>query len=227
MLPGAASYRLEIPGYSFRRYTVEHDARTQAMFAPAKVHFSAETHDGDELYFKVAPGEQAVLAGKFHGGVRSLQARRVADGKQVQLNLKPYPAYWQFDQVALPVANVEQTWRLQPQGNGKGSVLAGRARRTCSPRPLSTCSRCARTRGRLTSKLYGDVLGTTPKLGISPLLRHAPPSAYPVIDTLKPQAATYYSFVDVTAAKPDHEDRFRRLYQDRFGITRDITLLGR
>ncbi len=225
LLPGAASYRLEIPGYSFRRYTVEHDARTQAMFAPAKVHFSAETHDGDELYFKVAPGEQAVLAGKFHGGVRSLQARRVADGKQVQLNLKPYPAYWQFDQVALPVANVEQTWRLQLQGNGKAAFwLDGTA--NLFAQTAEHLQPLRQDPGQAHLKLYGDVLGTTPKLGISLPYAMPPPSAYPVIDTLKPRAATYYSFVDVTAAKPDHEDRFRRLYQDRFGITRDITLLA-
>lgn len=56
LAPGAASYQLEIPGYSFRRYKVEHDERTVALFAPAKVHFSAESRDGDELYFKVAPG---------------------------------------------------------------------------------------------------------------------------------------------------------------------------
>lgn len=119
LAPSAASYRLEIPGYSFRRYTIEHDERTVALFAPAKVHFSAETRGGDELYFKVAPGEHAVLAGKFHGGINALQAQRVGDNKQLSLALKPYRAYWQFDQVALPVTQDEQVWRLRLQGSGK------------------------------------------------------------------------------------------------------------
>ncbi|WP_412548281.1 hypothetical protein [Pseudomonas sp. Pdm06] len=225
LLPGAASYRLEIPGYSFRRYTVEHDAHTRALFAPAKVHFNAETHDGDELYFKVAPGEQAVLAGKFHGGVRSLQARRVTDGKQVQLNLKPYPAYGQFDQVALPVANVEQTWRLQLQGNGKAAFwLDGTANLFAqNPEHLQPLRQDP---GQAHLKLYGDVLGTTPKLGVYLPYVMPPPSAYPVIEAIKPQAASYYSLVDITADRPDYENQFRRLYQDRFGITRDITLLA-
>ena len=225
LLPGPASYRLEIPGYSFRRYTLEHDARTQALFAPAKVHFSTEAHDGDELYFKVAAGERAVLAGKFHGGVRGLQARRVADGKQLQLNLKPYPAYWQFDQVALPVADVEQVWRLHLLGNGKAAFwLDGTAnlfaQAPAQLRPLREDP------GQTHLKVYAEVLGNTPKLGVALPYAMPPPSAYAVIDALKPQAATYYSIVDVIAANPAHEDRFRRLYQDRFGISRDITLLA-
>ncbi|KGU85903.1 hypothetical protein N005_07580 [Pseudomonas mediterranea CFBP 5447] len=225
LLPGAASYRLEIPGYSFRRYSVEHDARTRALFAPAKVHFSVETHDGEELYFKVAPGEQAVLAGKFHGGVRSLRARRVADGKQLQLNLKPYPAYWQFDQVALPVANVEQTWRLQLQGNGKAAFwLDGTANLFAqNPEHLQPLRQDP---GQAHLKLYGDVLGTTPKLGVYLPYVVPPPSVYPVIEALKPQAASFYSLVDIIADRPDYENKFRRLYQDRFGITQDVTLLA-
>ncbi|XXD91714.1 hypothetical protein J3P91_09075 [Pseudomonas sp. Z4-7] len=223
--PGAASYRLEIPGYSFRRYAVEHDARTRALFAPAKVHFSAEAHDGDELYFKVAAGERAVLAGKFHGGVHALQARRVGDGKQLQLNLKPYRAYWQFDQIALPVADVEQTWRLHLQGNGKVAFWLDGSANLFAQDPAQL-QPVRQDPGQTHLTLHDDVLGPTPSLGMSLPYVLPPPSAYAVIDTLKPRAATYYSFVDVTAAKADHEDAFRRLYQDRFGITRDITLLA-
>ena len=225
LLPGAASYRLEIPGYSFRRYTVEHDARTHALFAPAKVHFSAETHDGDELYFKVAAGERATLAGKFHGGLRALQARRVSDGKQLQLNLKPYRAYWQYDQVALPVADVEQIWRLHLQGNGKAAFWLDGTANLFAQDPAQL-QPLRQDPGQTHLTLHDETLGTTPKLGVSLPYVLPPPSSYAVIDALKPKAASYYSFVDVTAAKSDHEDPFRRLYQDRFGITRDITLLA-
>jgi hypothetical protein len=92
LLPGAASSRLEIPGYSFRSYRIEHDEKTVALFAPAKVHFSAEVRNATELYFRVAPGEHAVLAGKFHGGVSGLQAQRVGDEQTLTLALKPYRA---------------------------------------------------------------------------------------------------------------------------------------
>ncbi|WP_131108365.1 hypothetical protein [Pseudomonas sp. Sample_10] len=225
LLPGASSYRLEIPGYSFRRYKVEHDERTVALFAPAKVHFSAETRDGDELFFKVAAGEQAVLAGKFHGGVGALQAQRVGDGKQLSLALKPYRAYWQFDQVALPVADTEQVWRLRLQGSGKAAFwLDGTANLFAqNPQQLKPVRE---DDGETRLTVHKDVLGNTPNLGIALPYVMPPPSSYAVLDAIKPQAGAYYSFVDITAKQPHYEDAFRRLYQDRFGITQDITLLA-
>ncbi|MCU1752856.1 hypothetical protein [Pseudomonas sp. 6D_7.1_Bac1] len=225
LAPSAASYRLEIPGYSFRRYQVEHDERTVALFAPAKVHFSAETRDGDELYFKVAPFEHAVLAGKFHGGVTALQAQRVADGKQLNLALKPYRGYWQFDQVALPTDSVEQVWRLRLQDSGKVAFwLDGTANLFAqNPQQLKPLRQ---DDGQTRLTLHAQVVGRTPNLGIALPYVSPPPSSYSVLDALKPRAASYYSFVDVTAKKPQFENSFRQLYQDRFGITQDITLLA-
>ncbi|MGE8154571.1 hypothetical protein ACQKP5_25430 [Pseudomonas vancouverensis] len=225
LAPGASSYRLEIPGYSFRRYRVEHDERTVALFAPAKVHFSAETHDGDELYFKVAAGEHAVLAGKFHGGVGALQAQRVGDGKQLTLALKPYRAYWQFDKTELPVENQDQVWRLRLQGSGKAAFwLDGTANLFAqSPQQLKPLREDA---GQTRLNLGQKSVGNTPYLGVALPYTMPPPSSYAVLDALKPQAGAYYSFVDVTARKPQYEDAFRQLYQDRFGIRQDITLLA-
>jgi hypothetical protein len=225
LLPGASSYRLEIPGYSFRRYKVEHDERTVALFAPAKVHFSAETRDGDELFFKVAAGEHAVLAGKFHGGVGALQAQRVGDGNQLSLALKPYRAYWQFDQVALPVADIDQVWRLRLQGSGKAAFwLDGTANLFAqNPQQLKPLRE---DEGETRLTLHKGVAGNTPKLGIALPYVLPPPSSYAVLDAIKPQAGAYYSFVDITAKQPHYEDAFRQLYQDRFGITQDITLLA-
>ncbi|CAH0315202.1 hypothetical protein SRABI123_05139 [Pseudomonas sp. Bi123] len=225
LAPGAASYRLEIPGYSFRRYTVEHDERTVALFAPAKVHFSAETRGGDELYFKVAPGEHAVLAGKFHGGVSALLAQRVGDNKQVTLALKPYRAYWQFDQLELPVTQDEQVWRLRLQGSGKVAFwLDGTANLFAqNPQQLKPLREDA---GQTRLTLHKETLGPTPNLGIYLPYVLPPQSSFAALDALKPQAGSYYSFVDVTAENPHHEDAFRQLYQNRFGITQDITLLA-
>ena len=53
-----------------------------------------------------------------------------------------------------------------------------------------------------------------------------PASSFAVLDALQVKAATYYSLVDIMATRPHYEDKFRRLYQDRFGITQDITLLA-
>lgn len=225
LAPSAASYRLEIPGYSFRRYTVEHDDHTVALFAPAKVHFSTEPRDGDELYFKVAAGEHAVLAGKFHGGVGALQAQRVSDGQQLSLPLKPYPVYWQFDKVELPVATTDQVWRMHLRGSGKVAFwLDGTANLFAqNPQQLNPLRE---DDGETRLTLHNDVLGKTPNLGIALPYARPPDSSFAVLDALQPQAGTYYSLVDIMATRPHYEDVFRQLYQDRFGITQDITLLA-
>ncbi|EJN20883.1 hypothetical protein PMI36_03947 [Pseudomonas sp. GM79] len=225
LAPSAASYRLEIPGYSFRRYTIEHDERTVALFAPAKVHFSAETRGGDELYFKVAPGEHAVLAGKFHGGINALQAQRMGDNKQLSLALKPYRAYWQFDQVALPVTQDEQVWRLRLQGSGKVAFWLDGTANLFAQKPQQL-KPLREDDGQTRLTLHKEMLGPTPNLGIYLPYVLPPQSSFAALDALKPQAGTYYSFVDVTAQNPHHEDAFRQLYQNRFGITQDLTLLA-
>ncbi|WP_247842625.1 hypothetical protein [Pseudomonas sp. MWU12-3103b] len=225
LLPGAASYRLEIPGYSFRNYRVEHDDRTVALFEPAKVHFSAQTQNDDELYFKVAPGEHAVLAGKFHGGVNALQTQRVGDDQSLTLTLKPYRAYWQFDQLALPVSEREQVWRLRLQGSGKAAFwLDGTANRFAqTPQQLKPVRE---ETGQIHLTLHDKILGRTPDLGIALPYVMPPASSHAVLDALKATAASYYSFVDVTAKNPHFEDAFRKAYQERFGIRQDITLLA-
>ncbi|MFJ2481839.1 hypothetical protein ACIOWE_16285 [Pseudomonas sp. NPDC087598] len=225
LIPGASSYRLEIPGYSFRRYRVEHDERTVALFAPAKVHFSVETRSGDDLYFRIAPGEHAILAGKYHGGVSALQAQRVGDGLPLSLALKPYRAYWHFDQIALPVSDREQVWRLRLQGSGKAAFwLDGTANLFAqNPQQLQPLREDV---GQTRLTLHEKVLGRTPDLGIALPYVMPPQTSHVFLDALQPTAASYYSFVDVTEKNPHFEDAFRQIYQDRFGIRQDITLLA-
>lgn len=225
LVPGAASYRLEIPGYSFRSYRVEHDDQTVALFSPAKVHFSVETRSGAELFFQVAPGERAVLNGKYHGGVNALQAQRMNDGQQLALDLKRHPAYWQFDQIALPVSDQVQVWRLRLQGSGKAAFwLDGTANLFAqNPQQLQPLRE---EPGQVRLTLHDKVLGRTPDLGIALPNLMPPAASYAALDALKPGAASYYSYVDVVSKKAGFEDPVRQLYQTRFGIRQDITLLA-
>ncbi|VVQ00879.1 hypothetical protein PS910_03794 [Pseudomonas fluorescens] len=226
--PLAAStspYRLEIPGYSFRRYRINHSDSTRSLFAPAKVHFSAEVGPRTELYFRVAAGEQAILAGKHHGGVRGLQAERLSDGQQLQLSLKPYRGYWQYDQLALPPSTRDETWRLSLQGRGKAAFwLDGTANlfalRADQLAPLPSAA------GQVMLKPGTQVLGRTPDLGVALPYVLPPPSSFPALEALAPKAAGFYSLMDVMQRKPNYEDAWRRLYQDRFAIRQDITLLA-
>ncbi|MFB4390819.1 MULTISPECIES: hypothetical protein [unclassified Pseudomonas] len=218
-------YRLEIPGYSFRGYRVRHAESTAALFAPAKVHFSAEVGPGVQLYFRVKAGEQAVLAGKYHGGVSGLSAKRLGDGREVQLKLTPYPAYWRFDQQPLPVSNRDETWQLTLQGRGKAAFWLDGSANLFAQR-ADQLGDLANAPGQVLLAIDSQVLGHTPQLGVALPYVLPPPSSFAALDALRPQAAGYYSFMDVLARQPDYEDPWRQLYQQRFGITQDITLLA-
>ncbi|NER65514.1 hypothetical protein G3436_18645 [Pseudomonas sp. MAFF212427] len=222
---GRGSYQVAIPGYSFRRYRLEYDDTSTAQFAPAKVHFSLETDTPTNLYFHVAPGERAVLAGKYHNGVRSFDLQRISDNKRLKLPLLDHKAYWQFDQVQLPVSPEPQTWRLTLNGSGKAAFwLDGSANlfalRAQDLTPLQQHP------GTVNLRSTAKVMGPTPRLGNNLPYVLPPVSSYETIDALKLQAAGYYTFADVLARKPQYELPFRRLYQERFGILHDITLMA-
>lgn len=222
---GRGSYRLEIPGYSFRRYQPAFSDSTQAQFAPARVHFSLQVQAGTLFYFRVGPGEAAVLAGKYQGGVSGLRAVRLEDGQSLDLLLAPQPAYWQYQQVSLPRSARAQVWRLELQGSGKAAFwLDGTAnlfaRRPEDLQPLQEQP------GTVALRLGSTQLGPTAKLGLNLPYLLPPPSSHALLDALKPRAGGFYSFVDVLARQPDFETGFRRLYRQRFGIEDDITLLA-
>lgn len=220
-----SAYQLEIPGYSFRRYSLQHDDSTRALFAPAKVHFSLEARPNTVLYFRVAAGEQAILAGKYHGGVRGLEVQRLEDDHTLSLPLTPYRAYWQFDRLTLPVADHVQTFRLRLNGLGKAAFwLDGTAnlfaRRVEHLGPLRAAD------GEINLAIGSARHGHTPSLGMSVPYVLPPKASYDAIDVVQPHAAGWYSFVDVLQRKPGYELPFRRFYQTRYPIEQDLTLLS-
>ena len=225
-LPASAtSYRVEVPGYSFRRYRFEHDDNTVALFAPTKVHFSVEAPSGVELYFKVRAGERAVLAGKHFGGVRALSAERLADGTRVELKLKPHRDYPAFDQAALPVSDSDQAWRLRLQGRGKAAFWLDGTANLFAQR-LQHLQPLRQDNGQTRLDLHAELLGPTPRLGMALPYVLPPPASYAALQALKPRAGSFYSAVDIMAAQPHYEDAFRRFYLERGGIDTYITLLA-
>lgn len=225
-LPAArGDYRLQVPGYSFRNFKVGHDRSTLAQFEPAKVHFSADVPSGVELYFRVAAGEQAHLAGKYYGGVSVLQATRLSDGQQVRLPLVEHPHYGQFDQSALPVAQQDEVWRLSLGGSGKVAFwLDGTA--NLFAQDLRQLHPLQWTPARVELRLKPQVRGPSPHLGVALPYAEPPSSTFELLRALGPQAANFYSFVDVIQQEPQREITFRRLYREDFKIERDITLLA-
>jgi len=225
LAPTEGDYRLEVPGYSFRGFSINHDDTTAAQFEPSKVHFSAEVDSGSELYFRIAAGEHAVLAGKYYGGVSSLQATRLSDGKKVRLDLQEHQHYGEFDQAALPLATTDEVWRLSLGGSGKAAFwLDGSAnlfaQNVSQLHPLRVIP------GEVQLSISSKILGKTPRLGVALPYAIPPKSTYELLDQIGPHAANFYSFVDVITQQPQREMGFRKLYSERFKIDRDITLLA-
>ncbi|MDI6934578.1 hypothetical protein QMN21_23750 [Serratia sp. Se-PFBMAAmG] len=220
-----SSYRVEVPGYSFRRYRFEHDDSTVALFEPAKVHFSAEVSRDVELYFKIPAGEHAVLGGKYFGGVRALQAQRLGDAKALELKLTPYPDYPRFDRLELPVSAQDQTWRLRLLGSGKAAFWLDGSANLFAQRP-EHLQALRQEDGRTELTLHGEQLGPTPHLGVALPYVLPPSESYAALDALQPKAAGFYSSVDILATRPHYEDAFRRFYQERGKIDQNITLLA-
>ena len=221
----AASYRVEVPGYSFRRYRFEHDDKTVALFAPTKVHFSAEIPSNTELYFKVRAGEHAVLAGKFFGGVSVLVAERLGDGTQVEFKLRHYKEYPRFDRLELPVSEKDQDWRLRLQGRGKAAFWLDGTANLFAQRPQHL-QPLRQDPGHTELNLHAEIVGPTPRLGMALPYALPPPESHAALDALKPAAGASYSFVDILAVQPHYEDAFRRFYLERAGIDTDVTLLA-
>lgn len=219
-----SGYRLEIPGYSFRLYQVSHADSSAALFEPVKLHFSAIVPAGMQLYFRVRAGERAVLAGKYYGGVSGLDVQRLSDGLGLRLPLSRHAHYAQSDRLELPVAAEDQLWRLRLQGQGKVAFWLDGSDNLFAQRPEHLFSP-SQEPGQVNLELHPQVLGPTPKLGV--VLPYSPPEAPELLAQLAPRAASYYSFVDVMARRPWHEQAFRPLYLNHYGIRTDTTLLSR
>lgn len=223
--PGPGDYRLSIPGYSFRGYQVRLDDSVNALFEPVRVHFNSEVPAATELYFRVAAGEQAVLAGKYHGGVEVLQATRLADGRSWRLPLHRYHQYWRFDSLALPVSPEPQVWRLSLGGSGKAAFWLDGTDNLFA-RDVRHLRALEQPPGQVKLQVSEGVLGPAPRLGVALPYVDPPESTHELLHRLGVKAASFYSFVDVLPDEPQREIGYRRLYGETFNIETGITLLA-
>lgn len=225
MRPAADGYRLEIPGYSFRHYQVRHPEHAASLFEPVKHHFSLETRRELELYFQVPAGVQAQLGGKHHDGVEALHAVRLSDGHALKLQLRRHGLYPRHDLLALPVSERDEIWRLRLVGSGKAAFWLDNTDNLFALRPEDLRRRPSREAGRVNLALRDAVVGPPARLGIG--LPYTLPEDAQLMGELRPRTAGHYSFVNVMARNPAHEQRFRPQYRHRYGIDHDITLMAK
>ena len=225
MRPTPDGYRLEVPGYSFRQYRVRHPEHAASLFEPVKHHFSLETRRELELYFQVPAGVGAQLGGKYHDGVSALRAVRLSDGQTLGLKLKRHGLYPRHDLLALPVSERDEIWRLHLVGTGKAAFWLDNADNLFAQRPEDLRRRPSQETGRVNLAIRNAVAGPPARLGVG--LPYTLPEDARLMVELRPQTAGHYSFVNVMARNPAHEQRFRPQYRHRYGIDHDITLMAK
>lgn len=225
--PDKGHYRLEVPGYSYRRYRLEHASTLKVVYQPVKHHFTAEVPANAVLYFSV-PAEQTInLGGKYHGGVTAFKVNPVNQlnaGVQLKLSTFDIKNYWQNNLIPIEQSTQNRVWRLAFQGKGKAAfwldttdnIFALRPEDLFVPKPLAG-------KGKITVGV--KKLGRVPMVGTSLPFLDPPSHALSLLNEMKVKSATYYTYIDVLKAKPLADQSFRRTYFQQ-GITSDLTLLA-
>lgn len=221
-------YRLEIPGYSFRKYNLQIRERLATVFEPVKLHFSASVPSGTRLYFKVPARHAFSLGGKYYGGVKKLIATNVANSKQtVTLHLRNYSAqeYSRHDLVTIPAHKEDRIWSLVFKGSGKVSFWLDGIPNLFSLRKKDLFVHEYQT-GTANINVASHVVGTMPKVGAALPFAMPPANSYPLLKELKLKSANYYIFKDVLENNILRDHNFRSLYKHKFNILDDISILA-
>ncbi|MBV1883529.1 MAG: hypothetical protein KUG82_17950 [Pseudomonadales bacterium] len=225
-------YRLEIPGASFRNYTLSVDRDTAIVFEPVKVHKSVSIASGTQLFFKVPANTAFSLNGKYYKGVSSLSIADSENSKnkyRLALKKSQRGLYSDFQSLAIPAQDQEITWTLIFGGSGKVSfwldgvnnLFAQRAEHLFIPKLAP---------GQVSVSVSNPIKGGQSTKGQTPLLGAAlpfsipPESTYPLIDQLHLKASNLYFFEDVLIKKRGFDSRFLELYEQRFNIKQGVSI---
>lgn len=220
-------YRLEVPGYSFRAFSVNHAQSTAAVFEPARVHFSAEVPASTVLYFAVPAGARAILNGKYHDGVGRFDATRQSDRRRVELDLGRHREYFRFDAVALPESPRREIWRLEMRGAGKVAFWLDDVPNLFVMRPDELFEPIMQAGSANIEVDPARVVGLPPRLGLAMPYAPVPSAARAPLAVLSMGTASFYSFLDVLSADPGRERIVRASYEGELALASDVTILAR
>ena len=218
-------YKLIIPGYSFRNYKISHSEHTLSLLEPNKVHFSADIPNEAVIFFKSPKNSNTQFSGKYHSGARKITLKRLSDNFITNLELQKYNEYQKFNSIQLPSSNTDEVWQVSFNSSGKVAFWLDGAENlfALSPTQLQSVNLPdANTKVVLTDL----TVGLSPDIGVALPYIIPPSDSYAVLDALHIKSASFYSFVDVITQNPSRELEFRTLYDDKFNIKNNITLLA-
>ncbi len=221
----SSPYKLIIPGYSFRNYKISHGERTLSLFEPNKVHFSADIPRQTVIFFKSPENSNVQFSGKYHSGARKITLKRLSDNFTVNLELQNYDDYQKFNSIQLPSSNADEVWQVTFNSSGKVAFWLDGAENlfALSPTQLQPVN----LPDAYTAVVLTDLtVGSSPDIGVALPYLTPPSNSHAMLDSLHIKSASFYSFVDVITQDPSRELEFRTLYDDKFNIKNNITLLA-
>lgn len=222
VLPPSAngSYRLEIPGYSFRKYHIYTERDVPLVYEPVKHHFTIDSMKHQTWFFKKAANQQLSIGGKFHGGVDKLAVKCGDASDATELSLAKSQKYSDNDVLALGLATEIESCVLTLNGNGKAAFWIDGDHNYFStssdtwfyPQPL-----------RLNTQIeIGEVIGKSPKLGVA-VPNAVPPK--PVTNKLEPlQMKTMSSYLFSDSFNLTHQIRD---YYAAMGVASDLAIIAK
>lgn len=221
-LPGTiplSTYRLDIPGYSFRRYSVTIPAGVQSLFSPAPVHFSIEVKAGLKLYLHAPAGAPFTLNGKYHGGVRALTLRDVQSEQQFSLTLaRMHAGYANFDSASISQASRERTFLLEFEGRGKVAFWVDGIPNLFALDPQDLFPVALRD-GRVRVQVMSEPATPTTKLGAALEYSLPPDEVRGLLRSLSLRSANHYFYEDRLSRDGEEDIPFLEYTENGLGIT--------
>lgn len=212
-------YKLIIPGYSYRNYSVKASSDLKYMIEPAKLQFTGSLPNDATLYFKVNPGEQAYFNMKDYNsgavvGPTGATLTRIEDGAVLVLPTAPQNRYYGHNRMALPVTTPEQgtvTYKVVlTGGQGRSAFWLDGIPNVFSP-SQSRYIRPVDENSIVEAVASNDRMGKMVNVGTYLPYVVVPAPADASLARLSPQCGNFYSFLNVLSANPLRE-RFRQLY---------------
>lgn len=222
--------RLEIPGYSYRYYTIRSPDDAATVFEPVKTHFSMRAADNRTFHFTVPPKRAFSVCAKYHDGVRAISVTD-PDGRERRLSLTEFPGedYPRFNRLALSGGDGAGVWSLKTIGAGKIAFWLDGIPNFFSLRPEDLFIPKLQD-GAVKIAVAPETKGRFPLLGATQEFAPLPKKAYDLIGSMAMTGANHYAFQDALT-EPDgsissRDAKWLGVYEHSLGLGESLRLFG-
>lgn len=230
------TYKLVVPGYSYRNYAVTFNDTSVWLLEPAKLQFMGSLGATPRFYFKVLANEAATFCIKDYtqgpiDGLYGATLTRLEDGMVIDVTCTPKTWYYQHDSWALPVeSGGTQTWKVDFKGVGRSAFWLDGIPNLFTDRS-SWYARLDfednEVAAGMPNMIPANSIGFVPNLGHYMPYVAIPAYVQPTLARFHAECANIYSFVDAMSNNPNFENVIRQYMSTTMGLKRDYTIFAR